>query len=270
MSNKKYIVNEDFFKIKNLNEKSAYVLGWIMSDGCIQFIPNKKYCIRFDLKDIEALELIKTLMDSTHPIRTIKNRNTYQLTIDSKKLVKQLLDLGITPAKTYTLKLPDIEHSLYQHLIRGYFDGDGSVMLLNKKNNRKQLVSYICSINKDFLFEIGNIIKENTDNIIKIYKDKENFYKLRYGAKESFAFYKYMYNNCNYFLKRKKDIFEQGIEIKAGIGLMNCAICNKEIVRTSGRKKYCKDCLKKVLIKRERARNKIRRQKSMSQEVLDD
>lgn len=265
MSNKKYTVNEEFFKIKNLNEKSAYVLGWLMSDGCIQMIPNKKYCIRFDLKDVDALEIIKSLMESTHPIRQTSNRTTSQLIIDSKKLVKQLLDLGITPAKTFTLKLPKIEYSLYKHLIRGYFDGDGSVRINEKKNNVRQLTSYICSVNKDFLIDVGNIIKENTGNTIKIYEEKQGFYKLRYGAKESFSFYKYMYDDSNYFLERKKYIFEEAIEIKAGIGLMECSRCKKEIVRTSGRMKYCSECLKEVLRERDR-----KRRPRKSQEVLND
>lgn len=262
---KKYTVNEDFFNIKRINEKSAYVLGWLMSDGCIQFIPNKKYCIRFDLKDYDILELIRDLLESNHPIRTTKNRNTYQLIIDSKKLVRQLLDLGITPNKTYKLKLPQIEYSLYKHLIRGYFDGDGSVRINLKKNNVKQLTSYICSVNKEFLASIGEIIKNNTGNTIKIYEEKPGFYKLFYGAKESFAFYKYMYDDTEMYLKRKKQIFDEAIEIKAGIGLMNCSKCGKEIVRTSGRMKYCKNCLHEVLKERDR-----KRRHRKSQEVLND
>lgn len=257
--NCKYSVNESFFK--TITKDSAYVLGWVASDGCIQYIPKKKYSLRFELKDYDALEMIRTLMNSTHRIFPRKDKKTYCLIIDSKKLIKSLLDLGITPKKTYTLQFPNIPKEYYPDFIRGYFDGDGSVYINKHNHKAPQLVSYICSANKQFLEHIGHYLLEEIGIIPKIYEDSPNFYKLRYGAKESFALYKLMYNDTQNYLKRKKDVFDNAIEIKAGIGLINCSICGKEIVRCSGRQKYCKECLKDVKIKNERRRQLKRRKK---------
>ena len=258
----KYEINNSFFK--NLNRDSAYVLGWIASDGCIQYIPQKKYSIRFELKDLEILELIKFLMNSTHPIKAREDKNTYTLVIDSKPLVKQLMDLGIGPAKTHNLQFPNIPKELYIDFIRGYFDGDGSVSILTTNHGKnKQLRSYICSANKDFLQCIGDYLKDEINLIPKIYEDKPNFFKLVYGAQESYALYKFMYEDTNNYLKRKKDIFEQAIEIKAGIGLTNCTRCGKEFVKTGKVQKYCRDCKKEVIKENDRRRyEKKKREKN--------
>lgn len=257
--NKKYTVNESFFE--TITRDSAYVLGWVASDGCIQYIPKKKYSLRFELKDYDALEMIRELMNSTHQIFKRKDKNTYCLVIDSKKLIKSLLDLKITPRKTYSLEFPNIPKEYYPDFIRGYFDGDGSVSI-NKHNPRApQLISYICSVNKNFLQHIGNYLKDEIGIIPKIHEDSKGFYKLKYGAKESHALYKLLYNDTQNYLKRKKDIFDNAIEIKAGIGLMNCSRCNKEIVRCSGRQKYCKECLQIVKKENEKRRQEKRRKK---------
>lgn len=257
--NKKYKINENFFK--TITRESAYVLGWVASDGCIQYIPNKKYSLRFELKDYDILTTIKDLMKTNIPIRKREEKNTYLLVINNKKIIKSLLDLNMTPNKTYKLQMPHIDKKYYPDFIRGYFDGDGSVYLNKHNKNAPQLVSYICSVNKNFLKAIGNYLREEIDIIPKIHEESPGFYKLKYGAKESYAFYKLIYNDTDLYLKRKKDIFDNAIEIKAGIGLMNCKRCGKEIIRTSGRKRYCSECKKIVLQENERKRNEKRKKK---------
>ena len=44
---------------------------------------------------------------------------------------------GCIQNKSLVLQFPTISNSLIPHFIRGYFDGDGSVFILNKKNYNK-------------------------------------------------------------------------------------------------------------------------------------
>lgn len=267
---KKHEIDETFFK--NLNENSAYVLGWIASDGHIQFIPKKKYSIRLELKDLDILEKIRELMKSTHPITKREDRGTYVFVVNSKELVRQLFDLGLTTDKTFTLTMPNIPKNLNKDFIRGFFDGDGSVYLHTGHKGQKSLNSYICCMNKEFLETIGEILNKDLGLVTKIYQDsKSKLFKLSYGAKESYALYKYMYSNTSNFLERKKQVFDNAIEIKAGIGLMNCKRCNKEIVRTARRTQYCLDCKPIILKENERRRSikrKLKQQKA--KETLDN
>ena len=259
---KKYSINEEFFK--EINAKSAYVLGWIITDGCIQFVPKKRYSIRFELKDYDILETIKELIGSDAPIRKREDKNLNLLILNSKQLIKQLLALGITPAKTGKEKFIDCGE-FNRDFIRGVLDGDGSVFIL-KKRITEQLVSYICSSNRKFLEDIGEILRQEINLIPKIYEEKprgNSFYKLRYGAKESAALYYYLYyDNCD-CLKRKRDVFEEGIKTNAGLGIAKCKECGCQIVRVSNRQKYCKECLKKIIKERDRKRNRIRNKKDI-------
>lgn len=257
---KKFTVNENFFN--KLNEDSCYVLGWLLTDGCIQYIPNKKYSIRFELAEIEPLETIKRLMGSNHKIvkRDDKANPLYTLVVNSKKIVKSLLDLGITTSKTKRLRLIKVEDKYMPHLIRGIFDGDGSVFI-TKHGKHNRLSSYICSTSKEFLQDIGQVLKDSIDLVPKIYEDSPGFYKLRYGAKESYALSKYMYEGADSYLKRKKDIFEEGIKSNIGTGIAKCAKCGEEIIRVSNRTKWCPDCKKAIKLEQWRQSGARKRQK---------
>lgn len=255
---KKYSINEEFFE--TWTEDSAYVLGWVLTDGCIQYIPNKKYAIRFELKDLEAINTIRECIGSNSQIfeRKDKINPLYLIVLNSKKLIKDLLDLGVTPSKTKRLRLINIPEEFMKHLILGIFDGDGSVYVKNSKKN-KLLTSYICSSSKEFLVDIGNFLKERIEIIPKIYEDSPGFYKLRFGGKESYALYYYMYKDSKRFLSRKKEIFENALKEGIATGLAKCIGCGKEIIRTSNRTKWCFDCNIKVHKDRESKRTEIRR-----------
>lgn len=250
--NKKYTLNENFFD--ELNEDSCYFLGWLLTDGHIQYIPNKKYSIRFELSDLEAVETLKELIgaDNKVTIRDDKVNNLYLIVFNSKKLIKKLLDLGIKPGnKTSNIKFIDVPDEYKKDLIRGIFDGDGSVFI-SRQRKHPVIGSYICSTSKELLIDIGNYLKEEIDLIPKIYEDSPGFYKLRYGAKESYALYSFMYEGAKYYLRRKKAVFEEGLKNNLGTSIGRCKRCDKEIMKTSNRSLWCKDC--KKLVKREQWR----------------
>ena len=77
--------------------------------------------------------------------------------------------------------------------IRGYIDGDGSLL--------KRCAHITISGTKEFLQSIANYF-----NIpYSLYKDK-SIYSLQYNAIESHYLEKRLYDNANYYLKRKYDI----------------------------------------------------------------
>lgn len=244
--NKLYDTNPDFFK--SWSEGMAYILGWIATDGCIQYVPKKRYGLRFELADKEPLLLFKEIMNLDHPIHENKERGHYSLYIRDKKLVKSIIDIGITPNKTFTLQPLAIPQEYMPHFIRGVFDGDGSVFILNRRNGDKTLGSKILMASKEFIQWLGDTLRDELGLIPKIYQDKGRYYALRYGAKESMALYKYMYDDAKYYLTRKRKVFEEAHEFKYGLGIAPCKRCGKEIVRTSNRQKWCNNC-KKVVVK---------------------
>ena len=141
------IENEKLFS--NLNNETAYFLGFIASDGCIFRLKNsnKQATISISLKDNDEyiLEYFKKLLGTDKPIShttiTISTGVSVQsrLEISSNRIADDLEKLGITPNKTKNVVIPNIDKKYMICFIHGYFDGDGSVYLKNSKKGLELL-----------------------------------------------------------------------------------------------------------------------------------
>jgi hypothetical protein len=121
-------------RIHNINElffdewtyDMAYILGFIMADGCISC-----NTLSISQKEKEILEEMKIKMSSGVINKRVNNKNNYlyNLVINSKYIVTVLREeYNITENKSITLKPPpNIPDKYLPHLIRGLFDGDGHV-----------------------------------------------------------------------------------------------------------------------------------------------
>jgi hypothetical protein len=117
-----YAVNENFFK--EWSNEMAWVLGLIITDGCV----NSKNSFGFSQQEEPLVMKVRDLFGSTHPIRPPeKGRQTYILNVGSQVMVKDLNELGVTPAKSLTMKFPDVPSDYIHHFIRGVFEGNGWV-----------------------------------------------------------------------------------------------------------------------------------------------
>lgn len=127
---RRYYSNFNYFNSIDTPNK-AYILGLICSDGCIYKRDNHEglWQITLQKQDKQVLEDIKKEISADNPIK--ENDNTATLTIVSQQMYDDLLNLGITPKKTYTMDLwqviNNIPSCLLKDFIHGYFDGDGSI-----------------------------------------------------------------------------------------------------------------------------------------------
>lgn len=127
----KYNVDETFFEKIDTEEK-AYILGWMYSDGNV--MPDGKLRISIQISDRVIIDKITKILNYDGPIREkIKkgNRKTQiELCVNRKKMVYDLMKLGCIPNKSMVLKMPtfdQVPENLFNHFIRGVFDGDGSI-----------------------------------------------------------------------------------------------------------------------------------------------
>ena len=195
-----YTINENCFANID-NPDSAYWLGVMYSDGFIS--KTNQYTNYFGItiheKDSEWLERFKEFLqyngEIKHYIATTtysKNTPIAKLIIGNNKIVSDLEKLGVVEHKTFQLShLPKINY--LDDFIRGYIDGDGSLL--------KRCARITISGTKEFLQSIADYF-----NIpYSLYKDK-SIYSLQYNAIESHYLEKRLYANANYYLKRKYDI----------------------------------------------------------------
>lgn len=139
----KYSCNESYFD-NITTEHQAYWLGFLMADGYIISkrtrvnYGNESQCVGFSIsiKDAELFEKFKKDLESNHPVNIYKNSNGYKnnietgrILITSQHMVDSLKKYGMVENKTLILKFPSLPNHLIPHFIRGYSDGDGSIII---------------------------------------------------------------------------------------------------------------------------------------------
>ncbi len=215
-------VNESYFEIINTPNK-AYFLGLLAADGYINDKGNGQLRLGISLQERDGyiLELFNKDIQHEGNVRFIKKRNegwqgSYSLDIISDKICKDLINLGVTPRKSFTYEFPNnnqVPEHLMFHFIRGYFDGDGCITCSKNYNN----ISYrffivgtkkTCEGMANILFgkyRLGSgrickrIPKDHRKPIYTYYVSGNNNIK---------KLYKLIYEDAEMFLTRKKCKFE--------------------------------------------------------------
>src|SRR3989344_8780461 len=199
----KHTVNESFFD--DLNEKSAYLLGYIYADGNINWNPEKGYysmTITAAEKDKEHLEKVRSLISSTKPLLYSAKTKSYRLIVNSKKLCQKLISLGVIPRKSLTVQFPNIPNSQIKHFIRGVIDGDGNVRYVNRKRSPYFEIT-IASGSKAFCEDLIKAVKENTGIPAYARRINENLYIIQYSCSRGEKLAEFIYSDSSIFLERK-------------------------------------------------------------------
>lgn len=204
-----YLLNEKYFDIID-SEKKAYILGFIYADGSVC---RTTLNISLSEKDIEILHFIKSELEYSGNIKhyCIKDHNYVSLIITSKYLTDSLRNIGIISNKTYLSQtLPIVSEKYQKDLIRGFFDGDGSVYMVKYRNSVE--LTFNLSNNKYILTEIKNIFINNNISSSVIRCKKTIFSSMMdvKGTLNLMRLYEFIYHDENLFsLKRKHDIFKK-------------------------------------------------------------
>ena len=197
-NSRKYHINQDYFK--TWSSDMAYVLGLWFADGCIY--GGKMFDITLHIKDKYILKRIAEKLGYEGNIQDCVDRQAARINFSCVVIYNDIISLGGIENKSLTIKFPNIPEEFLPDFIRGYFDGEGSVMRL--KNNR--LNSAITSGSKDFLDSLLQILKEKAGIQGGSYDPSSK--SIRFGKRDTLRLGDYMYkNNSELFLLRKKEKF---------------------------------------------------------------
>jgi DNA-binding transcriptional regulator WhiA len=191
-----YKINTDFFK--TWSPEMAYVLGLILTDGCVS-----GNSVTISQKERDILDKVSTALKSTYPIKRVKNGNSYlhNLTISRKEIVEDLSTLGITEKKSLTVEFPPVPNAYLHHFIRGVIDGDGWVQdrgYVMNVTSASPLFAY-------HLHEVFNLCKFNGR-----VKKESGVYRVWVSGKEDIArLGRWLYKESgDLYLERKRARFE--------------------------------------------------------------
>lgn len=196
-------MNQYFFDNIDSEEK-AYWLGFLYADG---YVGDKTNNIELSLKTSDISHLQKFLVALDFQNKQLFQDNVRcRLTFRNKHMHNALIDKGCIPQKSLKLHFPTTEQVpkyLMSHFIRGYVDGDGSVMI--GQNHRGERTKPRLSIlgTKNFL---EGILNETGWKPCKITQPSQ-CYSIEWGGKYVFQYLSYLYENANIYLDRKYERF---------------------------------------------------------------
>lgn len=207
---RKYPINEDYFK--TWSHPMAYLLGFLMADGCVYASGKGQPCLSIHLatKDVNILHYIRDELSPTRPLY-IKNESC-RLKMRSRIICEDLAKHNIVPRKTGKEVLPKIPEEYRPTYLRGLFDGDGHIShVIDKRDNRNfknQLTISMSLQSVPFLESVKEQLLQNTGQIHSYPKWSMSRLAI-YTTPRIIKTGEYMYSTPGYYLQRKKQIFDQ-------------------------------------------------------------
>jgi hypothetical protein len=111
----------------------AYWLGLLITDGyVIEAKGGGSPLVGLQMIDREAAEGFKDFLGLQHPVLRVepkggRHQPMYRAVCRSRRMAADLARFGVVPRKSRGTFLPLLNEALMPHLVRGLFDGDGTV-----------------------------------------------------------------------------------------------------------------------------------------------
>lgn len=204
---KKHINSNFFTKVDN--EIKAYWLGFIAADGYIG--KNNEIEIALQERDRNHLEKFKRDINSNHKIGTkcvTRNGKVFRanrISIKDTQLAQALQRLGVINAKSCIVEMPDLPSlEMYRHFLRGYFDGNGSVVYQQ---------GYIGFEYCTGSYTLARSIQDHAKEIVKVKSTLSQYgehnYQLRSTSRdEGFRYLEFLYHDSTVYLDRKYEKYQ--------------------------------------------------------------
>lgn len=182
-----------------------YFLGILASDGSIC---QNTISLEFAENNKEILEHWNSFLEGACNINIHTNKFGtiyYKISFMNKKVCELLSTYGITPNKSLTITMPYMNWDI----LRGIFDGDGSLVKDSRSNNWRFKIS---SGSVQLLKQIQLFLLENNINS-SIRHSSGQCYDLDVSKFDKvYKIYCNMYKDSSYFLRRKYDKFGPLVE----------------------------------------------------------
>lgn len=190
-------MDSHYFDVIDTADK-AYWLGFLYADG---YVASNSNIIELALNeaDYNHVVLFQEAINNKNKLyyKTINNASgtkshCWKLSFKDKQMKEDLIKHGCGPKKSHEIKLPSLTGYLMQHFIRGYFDGDGCILMSNR---------YTINITSgclNMLEQLKLYLENELGVTMKIYQDTRSTSTYRLCCnrqEESLNILKYLYNN---------------------------------------------------------------------------
>lgn len=205
-----------FQKIEN--PKQAYILGFILGDGCIQ---NNGLIISIALADKEINEFIQSELgcniQDSHKIDKAKRIfPSSNISIGNSTLVDDIKMLAGGTGKD-DRHVPIIKQELERYVLLGFFDAEGCVTWGRRKDRNRiwQKISFTSSYN--LLLGIQKILLKNGISTAIRPKANEKCFVMEFAAKDTvLKFLDLIYPNDEFIILNRKYKKAQALRLELG------------------------------------------------------
>lgn len=199
------------------DRNNAYAFGWVMSDGCLQKEGRNKtaYAVRICSNDLDIVKWLHSYMCLGNKIYK-QNENGHLIKYRNSDGIKYMMENCLTEKKSLSMQFPDIPDEFIADFVRGYFDGDGSIILTKNRYNTYAQVSFT-SGSSDFLKALQSRLSKSGIRA-HLYKDgrtnNSSFYLRVVKRSEIGKLFRFMYSDLNGvgYLRRKYEKYRTFIE----------------------------------------------------------
>lgn len=136
------------------------------------------------------------------------DKKYYVLQFGDKNFFEFLLNIGVTPKKSKTIRELKIPKKYFSDFFRGCIDGDGSISISkHPESKHNQYKVRLCSASKNFLIWI----LKNCIDLFKVkggsisISQKSSVYVLTFAKEDSIKILRLIYKNSSVSLSRKKE-----------------------------------------------------------------
>lgn len=201
-------VNERFFE--DWTPESAWVLGLIFSDGCVQ--ENRKTGQRTIVVsgELETVQKVKSVMGTDYkPCPTSTSPNYWTLNLTNRVLAASINDkFGLIGASSHTIRFPEVPEEMLPHFVRGLWDGDGT-WGWNRKTWKGHVYNYLrgrySCVADAFVQALSSALRDNVGIEGSLTQQtrsnpfmggrSSSIWCLAYGSAASSALARWMYND---------------------------------------------------------------------------
>lgn len=201
-------VRHDAFS--ELTPESMYWAGVLITDGCIVGKNNDRIKLSLKRQDADHIELFKAFIGSTNGVTYYDNVAETRAT--SKRMAGDLLNLGISPRKTFTAKACDKLAESWDFW-RGCIDGDGGLHIYEYQGPSLVLTGASIALHDQWsTFIRKNVSSGLSDSIITYKRAELNTHDTIIHGMVAVIVVERLYRNALVALRRKIDVANQIIQ----------------------------------------------------------
>ncbi len=180
-----------------VTEASAYWIGFLMADGCIQHCKNSwGISLALAQKDVHHLNKLRDFLQASSPVCPVNKGTAASLVVTSASLAAALATYGVVPQKTHTAQVKRLE--LNRNFWRGVVDGDGCVRITKDGRARLDLIGSL-PLMKQYL----QFVQAHLPTCRATVRPNRSIYAVLLHGSTAAKMIKVLYSDCETFLDRK-------------------------------------------------------------------